>query len=98
MESIGILPSGTQYIFFKYDPAAKRVTRTSSMAVPLVPGITAGDAATAALPVIRRLVQTIESQKQALRSIPSLPDTVRHWAVGPDDVPEQPASRTWLLV
>ncbi|KAL6748239.1 hypothetical protein V8C86DRAFT_2884685 [Haematococcus lacustris] len=89
--SIGILSSGTQYIFFKYDPAAKLITRTSSMAVPLVPGITAGNAATLALPVIRRLVQAIESQKQALRSISTLPKAVRHWNAGPADVPDQPA-------
>ncbi|KAL6756295.1 hypothetical protein V8C86DRAFT_91887 [Haematococcus lacustris] len=86
--SIGILSSGTQYIFFRYDPAAKLVTRTSCMTVPLVPGITAALAATQALPVIRRLVQAIESHKQALRSIPTLPNAVRHWNVGPAHVPE----------
>jgi hypothetical protein len=53
------------------------------MAVSLVPGITAGEAATAALPVICRLVQAIDNQKQALKSISTLPDAVRHWSVGP---------------
>jgi hypothetical protein len=89
--SVGILSSGTQYIFFKYDPAATSITRSSSMAVPLVPGITAQKAATVALPVIRRLVQAIENQKLAMKKIATLPSAVRRWTVGPEAVPEQTA-------
>jgi hypothetical protein len=61
------------------------------MAVPLVPGITAQKAATVALPVIRRLVQAIENQKQAMRKVATLPSAVRHWTVVPEAVPEQNA-------
>lgn len=61
------------------------------MVVQLVPGTPAKEAATAALPVIRRLVQAMKSQKKVMQNLANLPDAVKHWNVGPPKVPEQTA-------
>ena len=65
--SFGILSNGTRYIFYKYTPE-DRLLKQYAVRANLKQRMTADEASTEVLPIIRHLVHIIQQQMQGMET------------------------------